>query len=230
MVQQSFQGFPEASFEFLNGLAENNDKNWFDAHRDDYVAHYFDAAKDFIEAVGPRLRLLSPDVRFEPRVNGSIARINRDVRFSKDKRPYKDHLDLWFWHGDKRGWDNPGFFFRLSPETVTLGTGMLGFPKEMLDRYRAVVSDERMAAELRALVAGIEASGPYRIGGKTRTSVPRGMNANGTSGQMLLYEGLSAVLEWDNSIAREPDFVEFCMGHWARLWPVGRWVLDMIWR
>jgi Conserved hypothetical protein (DUF2461) len=46
----------------------------------------------------------------EPRVSDSIMRINRDIRFSKDKSPYKDHLDLWFWTGDREGWDASGFF------------------------------------------------------------------------------------------------------------------------
>lgn len=60
-------------------------------------------------------------------MNGSIMGINRDIRFSKDKSPYKDHLDLWFWTGDRKGWDTSGFFFRLTPDRLVLGEGMHGF-------------------------------------------------------------------------------------------------------
>ena len=70
----------------------------------------------FVAAIGPRLQKISPSVAFEPKINGSLFRINRDVRFAKDKRPYKNHIDMWFWHGDKRGWASPGFFFRLAPD------------------------------------------------------------------------------------------------------------------
>ncbi|HXI56959.1 MAG TPA: DUF2461 family protein [Polyangia bacterium] len=47
--------------------------------------------------------------------------INRDIRFFKDKSPYKDHLDLWFWTGDRKGWDASGFFFRLTPDRPMAG-------------------------------------------------------------------------------------------------------------
>ena len=65
-----------------------------------------------------------PDVKFEPNVNGSLQRVNRDIRFSNDKRPYKESLNVWFWHGDNKGWDTPGFWFSVSAKEVYLGVGM----------------------------------------------------------------------------------------------------------
>ena len=92
--------------------------------------------------MGPRLKELSTGVKYEPKINGSIGRINRDVRFSRDKRPYKDHLDIWFWHGEKKGWDRPGFYLRVTPKTIYLGSGMHMLEGEMLERFRkAVVAD-----------------------------------------------------------------------------------------
>ncbi|MBU1176484.1 MAG: DUF2461 domain-containing protein [Alphaproteobacteria bacterium] len=230
MAIGDFSGFDDRTFAFLIGLSAHNDKAWFEAHRDAYEAHYVGAAKSFVQTVGPRLADISPGVRFEARINGSISRINRDVRFSKDKRPYKDHLDLWFWHGDKRGWDSPGFFLRLTAETLILGAGMLVFPRDMLGRYRTLVSDPDAAADIRAVLDAVAASGPYRIGDKARKQVPRGLPAMGASGDMLLYDGLGATLEWDNGVARDRGFVDFCLGHWRKCWPVGKWTLDRIWR
>jgi uncharacterized protein (TIGR02453 family) len=117
-------GLPKETVGFLAGLRRNNDKAWFDAHRDGLRGAFLAPAQAFIEALAPRLRKIDPDVNAEPRVNGSIMRINRDIRFSKDKSPYKDHLDLWFWTGDKKGWDSSGFFFRLTPDRLMLGAGM----------------------------------------------------------------------------------------------------------
>jgi hypothetical protein len=130
----SFQGFPRETIRFLRDLSRNNEKAWFDAHREDYQEHYVGPALAFIASIGPRLQKISPSVTYEPKVNGSLFRINRDVRFSKDKRPYKDHLDLWFWHGDKRGWESPGFFFRLLPDRLILGAGMHRFEKNAARR------------------------------------------------------------------------------------------------
>ena len=123
----TFSGFPRTTATFLKGLSENNEKAWFDAHRGEYQSAYVEPALGFVAAIGPRLQKISPSTNYEPRINGSLFRINRDVRFAKDKRPYKDHIDLWFWHGDKRGWDSPGFFFRMLSDRLILGAGMHRF-------------------------------------------------------------------------------------------------------
>src|SRR3970282_1259516 len=113
----SFSGFSKDTARFLAGLSRNNDKAWFDAHRTDYEAHFVEAAKRFVEALAPRLKRIDSSLQAIPKVNGSILRIHRDIRFSKDKTPYKDHLDLWFWSGSNRGWGGSGFFFRPPPTT-----------------------------------------------------------------------------------------------------------------
>lgn len=78
-------------------------------------------AKAFVEAIGPKLKAISKTLNAEPHVNGSIFRLNRDVRFSKDKSPYKTTLDLWFWEGSERSWETPGYFLRLMPKTFIAG-------------------------------------------------------------------------------------------------------------
>src|SRR3954447_12759897 len=88
----TFNGFPKETFAFLEGIAAHNEKAWFEDHRDLYEAGYVAPARAFVETLGPKLKKVSPTVQFEPKVNGSLSRINRDIRFSKDKRPYKDHL------------------------------------------------------------------------------------------------------------------------------------------
>src|SRR5439155_1012176 len=82
-----------------------------------------------------------PGLRADPRVNGSILRINRDTRFSNDKRPYKTHLDLWLWEGDGPSRGCSGFFLRLEADRVGYGAGMHHFEKGMLAGYRAAVDD-----------------------------------------------------------------------------------------
>lgn len=82
-----FAGFGKETLRFLRELGRNNERAWFEAHRDDYEAHYLAPAISLVEALGERLVKIAPAVCVEPRVNGSIFRINRDVRFSKDKTP-----------------------------------------------------------------------------------------------------------------------------------------------
>jgi hypothetical protein len=132
----AFSGFPKQTVRFLADLSSNNDKRWFDAHREDYERYFVDPARDFVDALGPCLKKLDREIQAVAKVNGSIMRINRDIRFSKDKTPYKDHLDLWFWSGDKRGWGGSGFFFRLTSAQLILGAGTHAFaPPVNLPRF-----------------------------------------------------------------------------------------------
>ncbi|NND02169.1 MAG: DUF2461 family protein, partial [Acidimicrobiia bacterium] len=84
-----FAGFPAETQRFLRELSSNNTKQWFDAHRNDYDDYWVTPAKAFVAAAGDALQGLAP-VEAQPKVNGSIFRVNRDIRFSADKRPYKD--------------------------------------------------------------------------------------------------------------------------------------------
>ena len=109
-----FTGFPAETPRFLGDLAGNNNKAWFDANRAAYDEYWVAPAKQFVDAVGEALVDIAPRIEAQPRVNGSIFRVNRDIRFSKDKRPYKEHLDFWFWEGERKRAVS-GFFMRITP-------------------------------------------------------------------------------------------------------------------
>lgn len=224
----AFPGFPRETFAFLKGIAAHNEKAWFEAHRDLYETGYVAPARAFVMALGPRLREISPTVQFEPKVNGSLSRINRDIRFSKDKRPYKDHLGLWFWHGERRAWDTPGFWFGLTPGTAQLGAGIYGMPKELLDSFRHSVVHPRSGRALLAAVTAVKEAGDYEIGGKSRKLMPRGFETEPDRAEYLLYEGLTAGISLDSAAAMQPDLVDVCLKHFAATWPIVKWLLDEV--
>lgn len=218
--------FPPETFTFLEGIAAHNDKTWFEANRALYDKGYVEAGKAFVTEMGPRLRAISDAVQFDPRVNGSIGRVNRDIRFAKDKRPYKEHLGLWFWHGDRKGWEKPGFWFSLTAQHMHLGAGMYGFEKAMLDEFRQSIVHPRSGKALLAAVAAVKAAGPYEIGGKTRKVLPKGFTTDPDRIEYLLYEGLYISIELPAAAAREPDFIDRCVEHYANCWPIAKWLLD----
>jgi uncharacterized protein (TIGR02453 family) len=227
MGAMSFAGFPRATVGFLKGLRAHNDKPWFEAHRDDYAAAFVAPAAAFAEALAPRLRKIEPEVQVEPRVNGSIMRINRDIRFSKDKSPYKDHLDLWFWTGDRKSWDASGFFFRLTPDRLLLGAGMHVFAPPVLARYRAAVLDARKGAALAATVARLRKVG-YEVGTESYKKVPAGAPADHPRAALLRHEGLHAT--WEGKHPAElatGAIVDVVAKHFAAVAPVHRWLRGM---
>jgi uncharacterized protein (TIGR02453 family) len=157
--------FPTETLAFLADLRAYNTKPWFDAHRHRYEAAYLEPAKAFVETIAPALEDLVPGIATEPRVNGSIFRIKRDTRFSKDKTPYKDHLDFWFWAGDRRT-ALSGLFLRIAPDAVIVGAGAHGFDPPRLARYRAAVADSGAGRELAATVTRLERRG-HEVGDET---------------------------------------------------------------
>ena len=109
-----FSGISESTIRFLAELSQNNDRTWFEAHREDCERAVIGPAKALVEALGPRLRELDPKIHAIPRVRGSIKALERRMRFPRGEvPPYKPYLDLWFWSGRRRTWDNSGFYLRL---------------------------------------------------------------------------------------------------------------------
>jgi uncharacterized protein (TIGR02453 family) len=155
----TFSGFDPAALDFLRGLGEHNDRAWFDAHRADYEERLLLPAREFVVALGERLAAIAPAVHADPRVNGSILRINRDTRFSNDKRPYKTHLDLWLWEGDGPSRACSGFFLRIEADAIGYGAGMHHYEKGMLAAYRAAVDDSRRGTALQRAVKKATVSG-----------------------------------------------------------------------
>lgn len=221
----AFDHFPPETVEFLRAIRAHNNRDWFEAHRADYTAFYVAPAQDFVETLGPRLRKVSPTVQFQPRVNASLVRINRDIRFAKDKSPYKDHIDIWFWHGDNRGWDCPGFFFRLSPDAVWIGAGMHMMEKDRLARARSAIVAEKSGRALAALIAKLEKAG-CDIGDKTLARVPRGFDAGHPRAELLKFTGLHAGMKLPAAEAAKPGFAALCLRHFKKVWPVGKWLLE----
>ena len=159
-----FNGFPNGTLKFLRGIRKNNTKTWFDAHRSDYDNFYVAPAKEFVEAMGAKLSRLAPEIVAEPRINGSIFRINKDVRFSKDKRPYKDHLDFAFWQGEKKA-SSSSLFFRVSPDGVFVGAGFHQGCPEHQKALRAAVADEKSGQALGTVAKRLRKAG-YELEGK----------------------------------------------------------------
>lgn len=217
-------GFPPETQTFLRNLSKHNAKPWFDEHRADYERFYLEPAVAFVSAIGPKLKKLAPAIQFEPRVNGSIMRINRDTRFSKDKSPYKTHLDMWFWQGKEKGWDMPGYFLRIEADKVTAGAGMHHFQGEHLEAYRRAVIDDKRGKALVAVVKTIEASG-HEVFGQSRKTVPRGFDADHPRADLLKHEGLwSAVTGPAPRQLSTPKFVDYCVDHFKALTPLNLWL------
>ncbi len=218
-----FQGFPAETLAFLKGLGANNTRDWFEAHRADYEAHWLEPGKGFVTAAAEGLRGIAPGVNAIPKVNGSIFRINRDVRFSKDKTPYKDHLDFWFWEGERKG-ALSGFFARLTATSFGAGAGCHGMDPKRLAAFRAAVAGPA-GAGLTEIAGEIEAAG-HALRGSHYKRMPKGFDAEGPAARFLLHNALWAYAEVPAGTVGDP--VEVALGHWRSFAPVHRWLMEHV--
>jgi len=130
-------------FEFFQGLAENNDRTWFTDHKDLYEQAVVAPIQSLIEAMGPRLAAISPPPAADPRrTGGSMFRIFRDTRFSKDKTPYKTHAAIQFRHKLGKDVHAPGFYMHVSPREFVVGTGIWRPDGESVAKIRQAIVDQ----------------------------------------------------------------------------------------
>lgn len=123
MTKQSY--FEPSLFAFLEALRHNNSREWFQVHKQHYEAAVRDPMLRFIGDVGPQLRQVSARFVADPRPNGgSLFRIYRDVRFAKDKSPYKTNAGAHFRHEVGRDAHAPGFYLHLEPGAVFVASGV----------------------------------------------------------------------------------------------------------
>ena len=120
-----FTTITPALFKFLEDLKANNTRPWFDANKERYLRDARDPVLELISAFAAPLADISPHFRADPRPNGgSLFRIYRDIRFSRDKRPYKTNVGAHFRHSAGKNAHAPGFYLHLEPRNCFAGCGI----------------------------------------------------------------------------------------------------------
>ena len=142
-MASGFSGFPQDLFDFLSELKANNDRDWFNANKDRYRASVVGPMTEFISAMDEVLAKVSDCFLADPRpTGGSMFRIYRDVRFSHDKRPYKEHAASHFRHIAGKDAHAPGFYVHLEPDDVFFGGGIWHPPGPVLQRVREAIDED----------------------------------------------------------------------------------------
>ncbi|HUT49252.1 MAG TPA: DUF2461 domain-containing protein [Alphaproteobacteria bacterium] len=225
MSGSEFAGFSHNLIAFLAGLKANNERAWFEARKGDYETLFKEPARDFVAAMSGRLGEIAEGLTAEPKIGGSIHRINRDTRFSKDKTPYNTHLHFVFWRGAKPA-GSSGFHFVISPTDVGAGVGNWAFGPDQLTRFRAAVADPAKGAVLAEAIK-IGMAGPGMIlDPPALKRVPAGFDAEAPHADLLKHKGI--VVRGDGAI---PDAlfglgaVDLALALFRPLIPVHDWLM-----
>jgi len=132
-------------FAFLAELRRHNNREWFNANKDRYLAEVRDPMLEFIASIAVPLTRISRHIAVDPRPSGgSLMRIYRDTRFSRDKTPYKTNVGMHFGLDAAKEAETPGYYLHLSPGDVFMGAGIWHPGADSLRAIReAIVKDPR---------------------------------------------------------------------------------------
>jgi len=170
-----FDGFSKKGIEFLKELRVNNTKVWFENHRSVWEKEILLPNTNFIQEMGETLQILVPSIHFKPKVAGSLFRIYRDVRFSKDKTPMKSKIGLLFWQGQAHRMQSSSFYMHYGIDDYFVATGIRGFKPPLLKVYREYIKNKNHRNSLHAILEELKQKG-YSLPEPKFKRVPQGFD------------------------------------------------------
>jgi len=203
-----FNGFPADLFRFLKELAANNNREWFSANKARYEQSVVEPVIEFISVFDERLGSISENFVADTRRNGgSMFRIYRDTRFSRDKRPYKENVGCHFRHAAGKDAHAPGFYLHMQPGNVFAGAGIWLPPGPVLDKIRAAIVDNPEGWT--RVINGRKFSHRFgEIEGERLKRAPRGYDSAHPLVEDLKLKSFFVRQSFSDSDARSPEFID----------------------
>jgi uncharacterized protein (TIGR02453 family) len=224
-----FGGFRPAAFRFLRDLGRNNEKAWFEANRDVYEREVREPMRLLVETLDARLGSIAPEIVGDPK--RSIFRIHRDIRFSKDKAPYKTNAGAWLYHRDagrKVGTagegGGAGFYFHIDATTCFMAGGIWMPARPALQRIREVIAAQPAALGRLTSAPGFR----RRFDGLSEDAklrrVPREFPSDHLAAEWLKLQSFTASASIELSVVTSPRLVDRLCRDFELLVPLVRWL------
>lgn len=193
---------PLSNFDFLKTLRENNNREWFAAHKEEFLEQ-----QGVIERIAEEIlaRLNVHDLIETPTGKKSLYRIYRDVRFSKDKTPYNTH-----WSGGFRRatqWRRGGYYFHIEPGNSFVGGGFFGPNAEDLRRIREDISFD--PEPLRSILQSEQFVAYFgSLQGEQLKTTPKGFAPDDAAVDLLRYKQFLLIRRLSDAEVLSGDFVK----------------------
>ena len=227
----SFRGIRPQALTFLRSLRRNNRREWFEAHRTDYLRELVEPMKALVEELDVRFAALAPEFVGDPK--RSLFRIYRDVRFSKDKSPYKSHAALWIYHrAPGRGVGKEidggaGFYLHVEPGASLVAGGLWMPPRPSLAKVRS-----RFEIDLPGWERAVSSPAFTRRFGKLTDDedgiklkrLPRGYAEGHPAERWLFYNSFTVHRAYSDATVLSRALVNRAMKDFALMVPMCRWL------
>jgi uncharacterized protein (TIGR02453 family) len=211
--------FSEHTFQFLRKLRRNNNRDWFTRNREAYETHVRTPALAFIDAMAPKLARISEHfVASSKPSGGSLMRVYRDMRFSRDGEPYKTNIGIQFRHVRGRDVHAPGFYVHVEPGGCFLGAGLWrpepaalrAIRQEIVDRpdaWKKAAGNQRFRAE-------------FELAGDTLQRPPKGFPATAQFIADVQRKDFIALAVVSDEDVRRSDFADHTQQMFRRTAPL----------
>lgn len=205
----AFTGFPTAALDFYDDLEMDNTKSFWAAHKEVYDTAVAGPMKALVAALEDEFG------------TAKVFRPYRDVRFAKDKTPYKTAQGAFVARGPATGW-----YVQVSAPGVRVGVGFYEASSARLAGIREAIADERRGTELEKLLAGLQGEG-WVLGGETLKTVPRGHDAGHPRIELLRHKSMTLGKDYGfEPVIHTPELVDRVRHDWRAATPFVEWVAE----
>ncbi|MFQ6007222.1 MAG: DUF2461 domain-containing protein [Woeseia sp.] len=205
MASARYAGFKPETIGFLRELGNNNNRDWFNENKPRYEVEVLDVALHFIQSMQGPLKDIAPHFTAIPkRMGGSLMRVYRDTRFSKNKLPFKTNIGIQFRHEQARNVHSPGYYVHIDPDDVFLGAGMWMPESEPLLMIRERIRDR--SSEWQRATGDKTFTRHFRLGGTSLTRPPRGFDKDHPMIDDIKRKSFIAVKNMTHDDALSPKF------------------------
>jgi uncharacterized protein (TIGR02453 family) len=198
--------FSNETMKFLRGLAKNNDREWFESRRATYEAAVRAPLLTVVDEINAQMIEFAPD--YVRPANKTVMRIYRDIRFSKNKQPYKTHLSAWWARRGMEKTSGGGFYMQVGPSGLMLAAAVYMPEREQLLKLREWMSANHVA--YRKLLKSVTGKklGLEGIDGEPLTRMPKGFAADDPADELLRAKHWGVRVDLAVELALEAGFVK----------------------
>ena len=229
MSNEEFTGFSEETVQFFRDLSINNDREWFNSHRPTYEGAVLEPSRRFIIDLGRRLIKEYPTLSWGTQTNGSgsLMRIYRDIRFSPDKKPYKENLGIMFPLREGKKVEQPIFYFHIDAQQSFFYGGQHIFPKELLPLYREAVAHDEKGTSLVSILDDLGRGELGLMEDPHYKRVPRGYGKDHPRESLLRHTGLGMGIPIGQDLLFSRELIDTCLKAAVQLRPLMDWLLNL---
>lgn len=216
--------FTRNTIKFLKELESNNNRDWFEANKQRYEELVREPSLAYIEAMAPHLGKISSHFVASPKkVGGSLMRVYRDIRFSKDKTPYKTNIGIQFRHAAGKDVHAPGFYLHIEPGELFIGAGIWRPDTPTINNMRLHMDDNR--SRWTKIAKQVKSKG-FEFHGESLKKSPRGFDSDHPLLEDLRRKDFVVIQNLKSSLVTDKQFVKKSAALFASTKPLVEFICE----